>query len=217
MEQTTIYRGLVARGNYLSLDRSDIGFAVKELCRNMSSPSEGDWMALKRLGRYLHGRERAVVKFPYQEMSRKLEVWVDTVYAGCKRTRKSTSGGAVLLGGHLIKSWSITQAVIALSSGEAEYYGIVKGASTGLGISSILRDLGHQTRVVIHTDASAAKSLASRKGLGRARHIEVNQLWIQERISEGVLEVRKAQGAENIADAITKHVEAEGIQSHSRA
>ena len=79
-----------------------------------------------------------------------------------------------------------------------------------------MRDLGHQTKVVIHTDSSAAKSLASRKGLGRARHIEVNQLWIQERVSEGVLEIRKVKGAENIADALTKHVEAEGIQSHCR-
>ena len=40
-EKATVYRALVARGNYLAQDRSDIGFAVKELCRNMSSPSEG--------------------------------------------------------------------------------------------------------------------------------------------------------------------------------
>ena len=139
---------------------------------------------------------------------------MDTDYAGCRKTRKSTSGGVILLGQHFIKSWSITQAIIALSSGEAEYYGIVKGASTGLGISSILGDLGHKTKVVIHTDSSAAKSLASRKGLGRARHIEVNQLWIQERIGEGTLELRKVKGTENIADALTKYVEAEGLHNH---
>ena len=117
---STTYRALVARGNYLAQDRSDIAFAVKELCRSMSSPTEGDWLALKRLGRYLIDKSRSVTKFSYQGPVRKVEVWVDTDYAGCRKTRKSTSGGQVLLGQHSIKSWSVTQAVIALSSGEAE-------------------------------------------------------------------------------------------------
>ena len=147
-------------------------------------------------------------------MTKKLDVWVDTDYAGCRKTRKSTSGGHVLLGQHSIKGWSVTQAIIALSSGEAEYYGIVKGASTGLGISSILGDLGHKVKVVVHTDSSAAKSLASRKGLGKARHIEVNQLWIQEKVSDGVLELKKVKGTENIADALTKYLDKEGISKH---
>ena len=170
-------------------------------------------MSLKRLGRYLTGRER-VTRYYYQETPRKLDVWVDTDYAGCKRTRKSTSGGTVILGNHLIKAWSVTQAVIALSSGEAEYYGIVKGASTGLGISSVLSDLGCQVKVVIHTDSSAAKSLASRKGLGKARHIHVNQLWVQEKVGDGVLEIRKVKGTDNIADALTKYVDSEILQAH---
>ena len=100
----TIYRALAARGNYLSQDRSDIQFAVKEICRGMSNPTEGDWAALKRLGRYLVDKSRVIVKFPYQEVVKKMEVWVDTDYAGCKRTRKSTSGGVVMLGHHAKKS-----------------------------------------------------------------------------------------------------------------
>ena len=34
------------------------------------------------------------------------------------------------------------QVVIALSSGEAEYYGLVKGALVALGIREMMRDLG---------------------------------------------------------------------------
>ena len=34
--RATKYRALTARANYLSQDRSDIRFAVKELCRKMS-------------------------------------------------------------------------------------------------------------------------------------------------------------------------------------
>ena len=54
----TLFRALVARANYLAQDRTDIAFAVKELCRRMSSPREGDWKGLKRLGRYLVDKRR---------------------------------------------------------------------------------------------------------------------------------------------------------------
>ena len=47
------YRGIVARLNYLSPDRIDIQFAVKECARNMATPREGHWAALTRIGRYL--------------------------------------------------------------------------------------------------------------------------------------------------------------------
>ena len=83
-----------------------------------------------------------------------------------------------MLGQHLIGSWSSTQVVIALSSGEPEYYGLVRGSSIGLGIRSMLRDMGVQSRVRVYTDASAARGIASRRGLGKVRHIEVHQLWV---------------------------------------
>ena len=49
----TKYRAMVARCNYLSPDRPDIAYIVKELARRMTYPNEGDWQKLKRLGRYL--------------------------------------------------------------------------------------------------------------------------------------------------------------------
>ena len=152
--------------------------------------------------------------FRYQDEVKKMHVWVDTDYAGCRKTRRSTSGGILMLGEHLIKGWSVTQAVIALSSGEAEYYGIVKGSSVGLGAHSVLRDLGSSVRVCVMTDSSAAKGMASRKGLGKVRHVEVNQLWVQQKVSSGEIELRKVDGVNNLADALTKHVEHESIQKH---
>lgn len=42
-----------------------------------------------------------------------------------------------------------------------------------------MKDLGvNAKRLRIQIDASFAKSLASRRGLGGIRHIEVNQLWL---------------------------------------
>ena len=114
----------------------------------------------------------------------------------------------------MVKSWSTTQAIIALSSGEAEFYGIVKGASVGLGMRSIMRDLGIDCKVKVNTDASAAKGIATRKGLGKVRHIEVNQLWVQDKVGKGEIEISKISGAVNLADALTKHVDSERIAWH---
>jgi hypothetical protein len=85
------FRGLVARGLYLSQDRSDIGYAIQELSRRMSEPRVGDMSKLKRLGRYLIGRERVVNKFGYQNVVDKVEVWTESDYAGCRGTRRSTN------------------------------------------------------------------------------------------------------------------------------
>ena len=97
-------------------------------------------------------------------------------------------------GNHLIKAWSKMQSVVALSSGEAEYYGMVKGASMALGIQSMLKDLGVELKVRLRTDASAAKGIAARRGLGKIRHIEVHQLWLQEKVNNGSIEVMKVKG-----------------------
>ena len=56
------YRALAARANYLVGDRTDLMYAVKEICRSMANPTAGAWKKLKRLGRYLRGNSRVAVK-----------------------------------------------------------------------------------------------------------------------------------------------------------
>jgi len=117
----------------------------------------------------------------------------------------------------MVKSWSVTQAVIALSSGEAEYYGAVKAASIGMGIVGILADLGiprSKISIRVKTDSSAAKGIANRKGLGKVRHIEINQLWLQDKCRSGAIEIVKVDGVDNLADCLTKYVDSEGIAKH---
>eukprot|EP00969_Alexandrium_andersonii_P070735 3122088-Alexandrium_andersonii.AAC.1 len=59
-------------------------------------------------------------------------------------------------GTHTVKHWSTTQKTIALSSGEAELAGIVKGAAEGMGIASIALDIGFSARLRVYADSSAA-------------------------------------------------------------
>ena len=136
----SMYRSCVARANYLALDRPDIAFAVKEACRDMSAPTTSSWEKIKRIVRYLKGEPRLVYEYRWQGQE-DLTVYVDTDWAGCHKTHKSTSGGAIVRGSHLLKHWSTTLHTIALSSGEAELKGILKGAAEGLGLQSVGKDL----------------------------------------------------------------------------
>ena len=122
----------------------------------------------------------------------------------------------MMLGTHVIKSWSTNQAVVALSSGEAEYYGMVKGASQGMGLKAIAVDLGvaYEGPIQINADASAAIGMASRLGLGKVRHIEVTELWIQEKVYKKEILLKKVGTLETIADALTKPVHAETLKYH---
>ena len=201
----TLFRALAARANYLSQDRPDLQFAAKEVCRFMSSPTETSEAALKRLGRYLLGHKRLVYRYDFQR-AEGIEVYSDTDWSGCPRTRRSTSGGCIMVGSHCLRTWSSTQASVTLSSGEAEYYGLVKAAGAGLGHQSLMLDLGLQLPVRVWTDSSAALGIASRSGLGKLRHLETHTLWVQEKVRTGAIEVRKVWGEVNPADLFTKHL-----------
>ena len=126
--------------------------------------------ALKRLFRYFRALLRMVFNFEYQS-AEGLEAYTDTDWAGCTRTRKTTSGGCLMVGQHLIKAWSATQASIALSSGEAGYYGVVRGAGIALGIQALYRDIGLALPIRVWTDSSAAIGTGGRQGLGKLRHL----------------------------------------------
>ena len=121
-----------------------------------------------------------------------------------------------MLGSHCIKTWSKTQALTALSSGESEFYGCLKAAAEGLGLLSIMRDLGYSCRGQVYGDASAALGITNRKGLGRTRHIDTGLLWIQETAAEKRLSFDKVLGLVNPADLLTKYLTREVMMSHCR-
>ena len=182
----------------------------------MANPTTSSWDKVKRVVRYLKGEPRVIYEYKWQNQEN-LCVYVDTDWAGCFKTRKSTSGGAIMRGSHLIKHWSTTQQTIALSSGEAELKGIVKGATEGIGLKSVGRDLDIDHSVSLYTDSSAAMGMVARKGIGRVRHIEVGELWIQDAAKRGVLSIHKVKGEYNPADILTKYVEKGKIHQHCHA
>ena len=213
-EQATQYRALVARCNYLSPDRPDISFSVKELARSMANPRQGDWVRLKRLGRYLVGRPRLQQWFTWQPSQYCIHTYTDADWAGCRDTRKSTTGGAITFGKHTLKGWSKTQSLIALSSGESELYATLKASAETLGIISMMQDFGMKVSGEIWGDAQAALGIINRTGLGKTRHIQTGLLWVQQVSADKRLKYGKVLGKVNPADLYTKYVDWATTERH---
>ena len=113
---------------------------------------------------------------------------------------------------HLLKSYAVTQSVIAISSGESEFYAVVKGAACVIGLCSMAKDLGLDMQAELLVDASAGIGIASRRGCGKVRHLDTQYLWIQNYVTTGRLKLSKVQTKENYADLFTKHLPAADIQ-----
>ena len=122
-----------------------------------------------------------------------------------------------MIGSHLIKAWSSTQPIIAMSSGEAEYYAMVKSASTALGLQAMAKEVGYSLNIMLCVDSSAAIGISSRRGLGKVRHIELNQLWLQEHVATGRIIAHKVPGQTNVSDCLTKHSSREKIDSSMKS
>ena len=205
------YRGLVALANFMAQDRSDIGYASKEVSKTMSSPAECDLGPLKRLGRYLTEFPPCATCHYWQVAPSVLSAYSDSDWGGDQVTRRSTSGGCILRGGHLIMHWSRTQQVISLSSAEAELHALCKAASEGLGIGYMAREMLMPIELRLLTDSSAARGIVQRQGAGKVKHLDIKSLWIQEREREKDLQVDKVPRLLNWSDLLTHHwSEAEG-------
>ena len=174
-----------------------------------------DWIKIKRVWRSLVGAPKYVQQYLRQEFGGHIDAYSASDWAGDRATRKSTSGGVLMIGSHLLKSWSTTQPVIAQSPGEAELYALVKTAAQAKGLFSLLVDFNLATTVTVHTDSDAAIGIVHRKGLGKTRHIETQYRWIQECLGDKSIAVRKVGTKDNPADMLTRGFKLEPLMEHS--
>ena len=180
----------------------------------MCEPRQSHWQMLRKIGRYLVGAPRLIMRFPWQARQSVMTTYTDSDWAGCVKTARSTSGGIVTIGAHMIKSYSRQQKVVALSSAEAELYATVAASAEGLAFQAYANDLGMAFSGEVYTDSSAALGILQRTGLGKVRHLRTQGLWLQEVRSTKRLTYKKALSNKNPADMLTKHMSAELLSRH---
>ena len=65
-----------------------------------------------------------------------------------------------------------------------------------------------KVKVRLGIDASAGKAMASRRGLGKSKHIDVQYLWVQAKVADQEVMLIKIPGEENRSDLMTKYLQA---------
>eukprot|EP00972_Heterocapsa_arctica_P114972 16445414-Heterocapsa_arctica.AAC.1 len=187
-EEKSLFRTIVGKLIWMIGDRPDIAYATKELAREVQQPTLKSLLAAKRILRYLQGTMDKVLHITIDQniAMDQIGVMVDASWANSE-DRKSTSGGVLLLQGFLLATWSRTQSVIAQSSCEAELLALNAGGVEGKLAASILTELNRRPILVLRTDSTSAANSTKRRGLGRMRHMDIRELWLQDEIRKGAL------------------------------
>ena len=121
------------------------------------------------------------------------------------------------MGCHLVQHWCRRQAVVALSSAEAELYSSVCGLTRMLRLKNVLREMRGSSwgEPLEHAvDASACKSTLLRHGPGGVKHLETKNLWVQEAIRERGIKVLKIGREKNAADSLASYSTAATLRRH---
>ena len=218
---------------YLAPERPDLMFALKKLSMKLASPTEGDLELLRFVGKYvkgcpdihlLHqnsypgcsfqeqrnrGNEKQKCRDVYSQKSL-IEICSDSDWAADRESRQSVSCGAIFVNGNMVYFQSKRQRSVSLSSCESETIAAVSIMSEGVFLQKLIeRIAGVTPEVRLYIDSSSSRQLTSRKGLEKARHLDVSLLWIQ-RLKQVLAKARK--GTDNPADLGTKALSRDKIK-----
>ncbi|KAI3802308.1 hypothetical protein L1987_30438 [Smallanthus sonchifolius] len=136
-----LYRAMIGSLMYLTASRPDIMFAVCICSRFQAKPKESHSIAVKRIVRYLKGKQRLGLWYPHGS-NFDFNAYTDSDFGGCYLDRKSTTGGCQFLGNRLVSWQCKKQTTVSISTCEAEYIAAVSCCSQILWIQQQLRDYG---------------------------------------------------------------------------
>ena len=129
----------------MSIDRPSLQFSMSVVMSGMSEPKVVHQLQMVRVARYVLQHPGETWLFGYQADPKTLYVYTDTDWAADELTRKSVSCTVKWYGSYMIDCSVAKHSLVALSSGEAEFYGTVRAVATSKRTSQILEQIGHQT------------------------------------------------------------------------
>ena len=176
------------------------------LCaRFQASPKESHMQEVKRIFRYLKGRDDLFLWYP-RKTSFKLVGYSDADYAGHVIDRKSTSGMAQFLGSCLVSWGSKKQNSVALSTAEAEYVAAASCCSQVIWIKYQLEDYGINLETVpIRCDNTSAIEISKNPVFHSCtKHIHIRHHFMRDNVELGLISMGHVRTEDQIADIFTK-------------
>ena len=194
--------------------RPDIAYAVSHLARAMHAPLESDLIAAKRVLRYLKGTRNYALN--YNNKDQDLIIYSDSSWAE-EPGRKSVGGYASICAGASISWKSTKQAIIAMSTMEAEYIALAEAAKEAQWLRKLELELFPKkisTPTTIYEDNQSTIKLSNNPlHTNRSKHIDIRYHKIQELVADKTIIVKYLPGTEMTADIMTKSL---GPQLHHR-
>ncbi|KAH9651797.1 Integrase catalytic domain-containing protein [Citrus sinensis] len=189
--------------------RPDIAQAVGAVSRYMANPGGEHWIAVKRILRYIRGTSDVALCYGGSEFT--VRGYVDSDFAGDLDKRKSTTGYVFAFTGAAVSWVSKLQTVVALSTTEAEYMAATQACKEAIWIQRLLEELGHkQQKIPVLCDSQSALHIARNPVFhSRTKHIGVQYHFVREVVEDGSVDLQKIHTKENLADVLTKPVNAD--------
>jgi len=184
----------------------DIAFAVSACSRYLANPGEPHIKAVKRIMHYLRGTIN--LKLTFHGALEPLLGYTDSDWAGDVATRRSTAGYVFNIGSGAISWSSKRQTVVALSSCEAEYMGETQATKEAIWLRSLLKELlgkEEPAATIIYGDNQGAIALAKNPQFhARTKHITIQHHFVQEKQTEGKVDLQYIPTEQQVADGLTK-------------
>ena len=212
------YQSIVGSEMYLCTQtRPDIAFAMSILSRFLQNPSPQHIVAAKRVLRYLAGTKFIGIVYgrptsTLDATSLLLHGYSDSNHGLDHEKRLSTSAYIFYLAGGPI-SWSAKrQKALALSTTDAEYYGMCNAAREAAWLRTLFSCLGYSGDdakcVQIMGDNTSAIALAENPEFhARTKHIELQWHYVRDQQTRCLIDLQYIPTKEMVADGMTKPLE----------
>ena len=182
--------------------RVDIAFTTALLCARVSKDPHAAIAVGRRVLSYLHQTKGYKLHLRPSKEVPLLRVFTDASFS--PQGEHSFGGHIVELRGVPVLWRASKQALIALSSSEAELVQAVEGCMYGESFMTVLEDLGVPCKVAeLNLDNTASISFIGGAGNQRTRHLKVRGHKVRQLIQQG-WSVRHCKGEWQKADLLTK-------------
>ncbi|XP_062704370.1 uncharacterized protein LOC134286722 [Aedes albopictus] len=206
LADSSLYRSLVGSLLYIAIHaRPDIAHATAVLGRKVNQPTEADWVAAKRVIRFLRGTLNK--KLCFNGTSEELTGFADADWAGDCKTRKSTSGYVFMIGGAAVSWRSAKQSSVSLSSMESEYIALCDAVQEAIWLRRVLEDFGVKQNgptTIFEDNQACLAFVRSERTTKRSKHIETKERFVQDICKKGLIKLEYLCSEDMTADALTK-------------
>ncbi|GKA12027.1 integrase, catalytic region, zinc finger, CCHC-type containing protein [Tanacetum coccineum] len=177
----TLYRGMIESIMYLTSSRPDLIYAVCLCAWYQAKPTEKHLNVVKRIFQYPNGTINMGLWYS-KNTDISLTAYSDVDNAGCRDTRRSTSGSAQFLGDKLVSWSSKKQKSTAISNYDIQF-----------------------NKIPLYCDNKSAIALCyNNVQHSRVKHIDVRYHFIEEQVENGIVKLYFVRTEYQLADVFTK-------------